>query len=86
MNTQHELDSYLLSAVEWARAAGLAHLRYFRKGNLDIRTKLNDADIVTVADAEAEQAVIQAYALCILPTPFFPKSRVPPAPIRRSAG
>ncbi len=58
MNTQHELDSYLLSAVEWARAAGLAHLRYFRKGNLDIRTKLNDADIVTVADAEAEQAVI----------------------------
>ena len=50
MNTQHELDSYLLSAVEWARAAGLAHLRHFRKSNLDIRTKLNDADIVTVAD------------------------------------
>lgn len=60
MNTpsQHETDGFLLSAIEWARAAGLAHMRHFRKGNLDIHTKYNDADIVTIADAEAEQAVI----------------------------
>lgn len=56
--SQHDLDTYLLSAIEWARAAGLAHLRHFRKGNLHIKTKANEADIVTVADAEAEQAVI----------------------------
>lgn len=56
--SQHELDTYLLSAIEWARAAGLAHLKHFRKGNLHIQTKINEADIVTVADAEAEQAVI----------------------------
>ena len=56
--SQHDLDTYLLSAIEWARAAGLAHLKHFRKGNLHIQTKINEADIVTVADAEAEQAVI----------------------------
>ncbi|MCM1077825.1 MAG: inositol monophosphatase [Bacteroides sp.] len=50
--------SFLESALKMAENAGAIHLRYFRKGNLAQTTKLNDSDIVTNADKEAEASVL----------------------------
>lgn len=47
----------LLDAMSWARQAGAVHMRYFRSNDLDIKAKLNDADIVTAADKAAEQLI-----------------------------
>lgn len=51
-------EQLLTDAVTWAREAGKIQLEHFRKGNLGIRNKLNDSDIVTVADGESERCVI----------------------------
>ena len=48
----------LLDAIGFARRAGEVQLGYFRGDNLDIKAKLNDSDIVTVADREAEKVII----------------------------
>ncbi len=48
----------LLNAMSWAREAGAVHLRYFRGDKLDIKSKLNDSDIVTAADKAAEKLLI----------------------------
>lgn len=51
-------SSILVNAMSWAREAGAVHRRYFRTDELDIATKLNEADIVTAADKAAERLVI----------------------------
>lgn len=33
------IDSLLLEALSWAREAGAVHMRYFREGHLDIKSK-----------------------------------------------
>lgn len=53
-----DLDKILLDAVAWAKEAGAVHMKYFRHGNLNIQTKLNESDIVTIADKESEQVII----------------------------
>lgn len=53
-----EHDQLLLDAIECARLAGKIHLEHFRTANLGATAKLNDSDIVTVADKLAEAAVI----------------------------
>ena len=49
-----DLEALLPDVVSWARAAGAIQLSYFRTDRLDTRAKLNDADIVTAADAACE--------------------------------
>ena len=51
-------DQLLLDAIFCARRAGKVQLEYFRTSNLGITTKLNDSDIVTVADKLSEEAII----------------------------
>ena len=42
---------YLLSAAfTMAENAGGIHMKYFRKSGLEQSTKLNDSDVVTIAD------------------------------------
>lgn len=54
-----ESDSMLLkSAFIMAENAGDIQMKYFRKANLDQSTKLNDNDVVTVADKESEAFVL----------------------------
>lgn len=48
----------LHDAIELAREAGAVQLGYFRGDNLEIRAKLNDSDVVTVADKAAENVII----------------------------
>lgn len=42
------------NALEMAAGAGHIHMRYFRTKDLEQTTKLNDSDVVTVADKESE--------------------------------
>lgn len=49
----------LAAALEMAETAGRIHMRYFRKGDLGEMTKLNDSDVVTVADKEAEASILE---------------------------
>lgn len=59
MTPTADTNRLLLDAIEWARQAGNIQLEHFRKGNLDIRSKLNDSDIVTVADRASEALIIE---------------------------
>ena len=52
------IDSLLLEALSWAREAGAVHMRYFREGHLDIKSKYGESDIVTIADRESEKLLI----------------------------
>ncbi|MDE7143139.1 MAG: inositol monophosphatase, partial [Muribaculaceae bacterium] len=56
-----EIDSeyrrLLAAAFEMAEKAGEIHMRYFRKEGLRQSTKLNDSDVVTAADKEADAAI-----------------------------
>lgn len=47
-----------IHAMGLARAAAEVQLRYFRSGHLDVHTKLGESDIVTKADRESEQIII----------------------------
>lgn len=58
MKDFEELDQLLIEACSMAREAGAIHMRYFRTKNLEVHTKAGEADIVTAADREAEQCVI----------------------------
>lgn len=49
---------YLDDAIAMARAAGDVHMKYFRCSDLNLHTKLNDSDVVTVADKESEGLII----------------------------
>lgn len=42
-----------------AEEAGNIHMHYFRKSNLEQSTKLNDSDVVTIADKEAEASILK---------------------------
>lgn len=53
-----EHDQLLLDAIECANLAGKIQLQHFRTDNLNATAKLNDSDIVTVADRQAEAAII----------------------------
>ncbi len=61
---QPSVERMLRHAMEIARTAGGIHLRHFRGNGLDITAKLNESDVVTIADKEAEQAIIQAIKSC----------------------
>lgn len=54
-----DYPSLLLDAMSWAREAGAVHMRYFRGNELDIKAKINDSDVVTVADKAAEKVLIE---------------------------
>ena len=53
-----EYRTLLAAAFAMAEEAGNIHMRYFRSSNLEQSTKLNDSDVVTVADKEAEAAIL----------------------------
>ena len=54
-----EQSSLLLkAALSMAEKAGDIHLKYFRDDNLSQETKLNDSDVVTIADKESEKEII----------------------------
>lgn len=42
-----------------AENAGDIHMQYFRKSNLEQSTKLNDTDVVTIADKKAEATILE---------------------------
>lgn len=53
-----DTSSLLLNAISWAREAGAVHLRYFRGSELNVKSKLNDSDVVTAADKAAEKLIV----------------------------
>lgn len=53
-----EYQSLLSAAFAMAERAGNIHMRYFRTHNLQQTTKLNDSDVVTIADKESETAIL----------------------------
>lgn len=59
-DTNGHIDSgqLLLDAVQCARLAGAVHLKHFRSPGLDTKAKINEGDIVTVADKAAEAAIL----------------------------
>ena len=50
--------SFLKAALDMAEKVGLIQLRHFRKANLEQTTKLNDSDVVTIADKESEKFIL----------------------------
>ncbi|MDE6696528.1 MAG: inositol monophosphatase [Muribaculaceae bacterium] len=55
----HELKPYIEAAFAMAEEAGNIHMRYFRTRDLQQSTKLNDSDVVTIADKESESAILR---------------------------
>ncbi len=53
-----EYQPLLTAAFSMAENAGDIHMKYFRKNNLEQSTKLNDSDVVTIADKEAEAFIL----------------------------
>lgn len=53
-----ELQTYLAAALAMAEKAGEIQMRYFRTSGLEQSTKLNDSDVVTVADKLSEAAIL----------------------------
>ncbi len=53
-----EFQPYIAAAFAMAEEAGDIQMRYFRTRNLQQATKLNDSDVVTVADKESEAAIL----------------------------
>lgn len=51
------LETFLLDAVSWARQAGAIQMRHFRSRALDIDTKYNEFDVVTIADRESDALI-----------------------------
>ena len=49
---------FLNDAIVMAKSAGDIHLKYFRSSEFNLQTKLNDSDVVTTADREAEKLII----------------------------
>lgn len=52
------LSAYLKAAFIMAESAGRIQMKYFRKPGLEQSTKLNDSDVVTIADKESEASII----------------------------
>lgn len=57
---ESSITMFLEAAFVMAEKAGSVHMKYFRSEGLEQSTKLNDSDVVTIADKEAE-AFILAY-------------------------
>ena len=58
-NGLSEQNSQLLeAALTMAENAGRIHMKYFRTAGLEQTTKLNDSDVVTIADKEAEAFIL----------------------------
>lgn len=57
-NLPEEYVSLLSAAFFMAENAGAIHMQHFRQDNLEQTTKMNDSDVVTIADKEAEAAVL----------------------------
>lgn len=57
-DTSREYQPLLAAAFTMAENAGKIHMRYFRKAGLEQHTKLNDSDVVTIADKESEAFII----------------------------
>lgn len=57
-NIPQEFQSFLTAALTMAENAGDIHMQYFRKRNLEESTKLNDSDVVTIADKKAEAMIL----------------------------
>ena len=53
-----EYRELLAAALTMAENAGAIHLKYFRKAGLEQTTKLNDSDVVTIADKESEAFIL----------------------------
>ena len=53
-----EYRELLCAALTMAEEAGKIHLHYFRTNNLEQATKLNDSDVVTIADKESEAFIL----------------------------
>lgn len=53
-----EYKTLLTAALTMAESAGDIHMKYFRKSGLEQSTKLNDSDVVTIADKESEAAIL----------------------------
>ena len=58
LNITEEYRQLLAAALAMAEEAGNIHMRYFRKNGLEQSTKLNDSDVVTIADKESETAIL----------------------------
>ncbi|MDE6637632.1 MAG: inositol monophosphatase [Muribaculaceae bacterium] len=52
-------QQFLEAAFAMAEEAGNIHMRYFRTRDLQQSTKLNDSDVVTIADKESESAILR---------------------------
>ncbi len=65
-DTPQEYQKFLTAAFAMAEEAGDIHMRYFRTLNLQQSTKLNDSDVVTIADNESEAAILN-YIHCHFP-------------------
>ena len=50
--------SFLKDALHMAEKAGDIQMKYFRKNNLEQSTKLNDSDVVTIADKQSEAFIL----------------------------
>ncbi len=57
-NIPLEFQSYMAAAFAMAEAAGDIQMRYFRTHNLQQSTKLNDSDVVTIADKQSEATIL----------------------------
>ncbi|MEF9923836.1 MAG: inositol monophosphatase family protein [Muribaculaceae bacterium] len=55
-----DIDDILLNTIAWAKEAGKIQLNYFRGKNLEITAKLNESDVVTIADKASEKVIIDA--------------------------
>lgn len=53
-----DIKEFLEFAKELALKAGEIQMSHFRHGHLHLATKLNDADVVTIADKESENYII----------------------------
>ncbi len=53
-----EWQQYMAAALAMAEEAGDIQMRYFRSHHLQQSTKLNDSDVVTIADKESEASIL----------------------------
>lgn len=58
LEVEMEKRNLLEAAFSMARLAAGIQMKYFRVSNLEQSTKLNDSDVVTIADKESEAAII----------------------------
>lgn len=57
-----DLNEALQHAVSWARKAGEIQLSHYRRRDLEMDTKSNVYDVVTIADKESEQYILSQIA------------------------